>query len=260
VTPNKSYWSDRLRHNGHTGWSDPIIYGFDQVERLEAVGRALPTVPGAALDVGCGTGDFSRLLLRRGWTVTAMDPFVRPRIRHPRFAHVDRRRPIDPVDLVLAITTLGMITDEEELEATLRWIADTLTEAGHLILLEHCVPRDSDPTYLQWRSERDWTERLRAVGLEYVSSQPVGDPEWSPSEAYRTYRRDGWVRLIGALSALTGRRVFRVRPLRWTLLNILRWRARAVLAADAASVPQSSETRVLIMRKAVATRSGPHAT
>src|SRR5712691_8684489 len=90
MTSGHSFWSQRLHVHGHTGWSDPTIYAYDQLERLRLVEAAISktqVVRGRALDFGSGTGDFSRLLLRMGFEVCSYDPFVTPRIRSPRFTH-----------------------------------------------------------------------------------------------------------------------------------------------------------------------------
>ena len=34
-------WRSRLRRQGHTGWNDPVIYAYDQLERLALVGRVV---------------------------------------------------------------------------------------------------------------------------------------------------------------------------------------------------------------------------
>lgn len=34
---NKEYWENRTKEKGHTGWSDPIIYSYDQKIRLNTV-------------------------------------------------------------------------------------------------------------------------------------------------------------------------------------------------------------------------------
>ncbi len=42
-------------------------------KRTQLLERLIPYGPGAALDVGCGPGYFSRILTRNGWTTTAID-------------------------------------------------------------------------------------------------------------------------------------------------------------------------------------------
>ena len=89
--PGGSFWTERLHARGHTGWADRFIYAYDQLERLGIVSLALarPEFRGVrtAIDFGCGTGDFSRLLLSRGYRTCGVDPFVEPAIASPDFHH-----------------------------------------------------------------------------------------------------------------------------------------------------------------------------
>ena len=73
---NKEYWENRTKEKGHTGWSDPIIYSYDQKIRLNTVKYILKSLSirgGSALDYGCGTGDFSVLLSKFFDKVKATD-------------------------------------------------------------------------------------------------------------------------------------------------------------------------------------------
>src|SRR5512146_1686748 len=57
----------------------PIVleekYEKSQYERgrVDLIRNLIPQGPGKALDLGCGSGFFSRMLKERGWTVTAVD-------------------------------------------------------------------------------------------------------------------------------------------------------------------------------------------
>src|SRR6266404_4273273 len=63
--PAPTFWKDRVKVHGHTGWAYPRIYAFDQAARLLAIQDTVDRFGlsgDAAMDYGCGTGDFSRLL------------------------------------------------------------------------------------------------------------------------------------------------------------------------------------------------------
>jgi len=75
-----NYWNGRLERYGHTGDSNAMIYEYDQPQRLNAIATAIDRASRRngdffhALDVGCGTGDFSSALLDAGVArVTALD-------------------------------------------------------------------------------------------------------------------------------------------------------------------------------------------
>ena len=106
-----TFWSGRLICHGHTGWSDPVVYAYDQLERLEIIKSVVSKNKfknGVALDFGCGTGDFSKLLLKMGFSVCGYDPFVKPSIGSSKFTYASTYTQIpfqDPVvDLVITIT------------------------------------------------------------------------------------------------------------------------------------------------------------
>mgnify|MGYP002684269118 CR=1 FL=1 len=85
-----AYWNQRIAQVGHTGWSDPAVYAYDQRLRLAAVRDAIAALPGgahaAALDFGCGVGDFCALLAPRYGRVVGYDSadevLRRARARH----------------------------------------------------------------------------------------------------------------------------------------------------------------------------------
>ena len=61
------YWDDRALRHGHTGWSDWLIYEFDQLAREKAIRGVLSKIganrrKAKAIDLGTGTGDFARVL------------------------------------------------------------------------------------------------------------------------------------------------------------------------------------------------------
>ena len=73
-------WDKSFLSKGHTGYTDPIKLSYDQPIRLAAVDRILKKLfPGNslsgknALDIGCGTGDFIKLLRQSGLSVTGLD-------------------------------------------------------------------------------------------------------------------------------------------------------------------------------------------
>ncbi len=95
------FWNERLVKFGHTGWADPVIYAYDQQERLALIGAAITKLSikrGSALDFGCGAGDFSKLLLSNGFNVCDYDPYVHPIINSASFTYADSFQQIELTD------------------------------------------------------------------------------------------------------------------------------------------------------------------
>jgi len=60
-----AFWDQCVKEFGHTGWSNPMVYTFDQAARITTIERPLNDLSlpkNLALDYGCGVGDFSKVL------------------------------------------------------------------------------------------------------------------------------------------------------------------------------------------------------
>jgi SAM-dependent methyltransferase len=130
------YWRHRLERYGHTGDSNAVIYAYDQPQRLAAVASVIQRESRRrepfrhALDLGCGTGDFSRLLLDAGVKrVSAVDvspavvEFVRDRFRATgdRFdascaAIQDAAHASGSFDLMVCVNALQHVLDRSDFE------------------------------------------------------------------------------------------------------------------------------------------------
>jgi 2-polyprenyl-3-methyl-5-hydroxy-6-metoxy-1,4-benzoquinol methylase len=114
------FWRDRFAAHGHTGWSDSRIYVFDQQCRLSVFSQWLDDQAFSgklALDFGAGTGDFSRLLIDRGWQVVSYDKYIRPTFQHRKLQTASSTEVVEalaPYDLIISITVLDHIMDEAE--------------------------------------------------------------------------------------------------------------------------------------------------
>jgi 2-polyprenyl-3-methyl-5-hydroxy-6-metoxy-1,4-benzoquinol methylase len=175
-----SFWRQRLKTAGHTGWQDPKIYGFDQICRLQVFAAWLDSrglTPGKGLDFGCGVADFSRLLNKRGWEVVGFDKFVTPKYWAPSFRFV--RSIADDAftgafDLVLSVTVLDHIADNRKFFQTLRRLRDMLRPHGHFFFIEYSPtspPQRS--SYQAMRSMSVWTRAPRGSGAHSHRDNPV---------------------------------------------------------------------------------------
>lgn len=229
------FWKSRVKLNGHSGWADPIIYAFDQRERLYLVahtvaGLAAPQL--LALDFGCGSGDFARLLLQKGFEVYGYDPFVLPTVRANGFTYIsehERFASLTTGDLALTVTVLDHILDPVDFVRALTVIQSFLKPSGRAIFVEYALDDTADRDrfcmnneYQAFRTLTEWKKALDASGLSVLNVTPVAHPSISPSPGYLAYRRCLVVRLMAKL------------PRRWLLTPLstalLKWRASRYLA------------------------------
>jgi SAM-dependent methyltransferase len=230
------FWTQRLVKHGHTGWSDPLIYVFDQLERLQLLRAVLasnPTEGKIALDFGCGTGDFCQLLLDLGFIVYGYDPFVSANIQSSKFIHVNdlSATPFAPrsIDLVLTVTVLDHILDEHALSLQLSLIRNLLKDEGKLVVVEYALDDDIDDWrrkhsngHQALRSMNEWRDILQKHSLEITTVRPFPSPLFAPSRQYKLYTKNVLVRLLRQLSRYHSRSLTRDRILRCVSKAILR--------------------------------------
>jgi len=188
------FWQERFERYGHTGWFDAKIYAFDQLCRLKRFGewldrQALPATK--ALDFGCGSGDFSRFLLNRGWQVTAYDRYVSPNQQHPRLTATKSLPDVAsnaPYDLIVSVTVLDCIMDDADFSATLARLRQQLRPGGKFFFLEYAgdVPR-ARSQYQGLRLYSDWQSELSKAGLVLNDMAPYFHPDEAPVSAWNSY-------------------------------------------------------------------------
>lgn len=254
---NARYWDERVRRRGHTGWSDPATYRYDQRLRLRAihdvVQAELPVGGDRALDFGCGVGDFCIPLARTfahvvGYDIsTAAVQRARSREHPSNVAFTDNVEMAlaRPVDLVLAITVLQHVVRDEDLRAQLDRLAAALTPAGRIVVMETLGEWAGDRKTIRNRSLPDLLGFFEAAGLELVTQHHFYHPRESPTPTYRCYEGHLAVR---ALSRLEGLRV----PLAGAVLDRF---ARHHADLDDAYLDQpDSPTKILVFRTMAASR------
>lgn len=235
MNDSADFWAQRLRNYGHTGWADRVIYTFDQQERLALIEAAINESPiqrGSAIDFGCGTGDFSQLLLSMGFNVCGYDPYVHPVITSTNFAYADSlaaiKLPNHSADFVLAVTTLDHILEERELIDVLSRVRNYLKPAAWFYILDYALDSASDRekfglknNYESFRSLAEWLHLLGRSLFRVQAVTPMPHPLISPSLGYTSYSRSPLVRI---------RRMVPRLPLPGLWQNALfTWHARTVI-------------------------------
>jgi len=190
--PPQAYWEARAQRFAVEGeglaavcsYGMPAFYNrvVDLSQRLALV-PWLRVRPGTSvLDVGCGVGRWCRELARRGARVTGVDfsptmiaearrraaargVLARCRFLVQDLAHLDAG---EKFDLVLGVTVLQHILEPQALRAAVRRLADHLSEAGRLVLLEAAPERSigsCDSPIFQARPRSDYLRLFAECGL-----------------------------------------------------------------------------------------------
>ena len=243
--PDAGYWDARATLHGHTGWSDWVIYRFDQFARLAAIRTVLdalaPAYSGRAVDYGTGSGDFARMLSRRYEQVFAVDISRKvleiARKRHARranitFLHADAERelPTEAVDFVLTVTVLNHIMDDASLRETMERLAGALAPGGRFVALEGCdqggTPRRS--TYQRNHTHGEWKAMFECCGLVLEDSFGFYHPMADRCRTFDRYSRSFAVRLLRRMgpSRVTARALGAVAMLHLLGRRDYFWRAK----------------------------------
>ncbi len=199
------FWLRRHKEVGHTGWKNTVIYAYDQIERLSVVSEKLDSLNvecTAVIDFGCGTGDFSFLMLQKGFRVWGYDPYVQPRISHNSFTYTEHHEGLDMLDstvgLILSVTVLDHILDGQELEDELSFLRSKVSERGVLLMMEYAldgIQSSSNNKYQAFRTINEWERQLYISGWQISNIKAVPHPIDFPSEGFDIYRRSLLVRL-----------------------------------------------------------------
>lgn len=171
----------------------PIVlekkYENSQYERgrVDLIRDLIPRGPGNAVDLGCGSGFFSRMLKDRGWMVTAVDMEVSNVENAKRFAEsgivgdvTSSLRNLKNMDFALALEIIEHLDDPEAFLAAAR-------SACHGRLLLSTPNRMSPEGWVGLY----WGERLRNWGT-WNAWDPTHTRIFTASEMISMLRKTGW--------------------------------------------------------------------
>jgi SAM-dependent methyltransferase len=149
--------------------------------------------PGAALDVGCGTGALAARLAEAGYETVGVDPSEgmlevlrqrSPRVRAVRASAESLPFPEDSFDVVLTVAVLHHIADRDGVRRTLAEMVRVAKPSGRVLVWDHNprnpywgnlmarVPQDTGEERLI--PEAELLEGLRAAGGEVLLSAQLG--------------------------------------------------------------------------------------
>jgi 2-polyprenyl-3-methyl-5-hydroxy-6-metoxy-1,4-benzoquinol methylase len=198
----RDYWEHHVEHEGRLDrdsdpdalgnvcWPGQPLWLNRHLARLQeaAYGELIQLTPTPgpsqrALDVGCGSGRWCRILAARGFTdvlgidlQTALIESNRRRMPELRFevAALQEFNDPDGFDLISSVTVIqhNPFEHHQTLAAKMRSLT---RDGGYLILLENIRDRSS---YTFPHPAREWIELFRAAGFELVSVRPY---DFSPA-------------------------------------------------------------------------------
>jgi 2-polyprenyl-3-methyl-5-hydroxy-6-metoxy-1,4-benzoquinol methylase len=213
---DERYWAARVERFGHTGWSDAAVYAYDQQLRLAGLLLLLQDLPLpqglAALDFGCGVGDFCAVLARRCERVVghdlSRDVLARaaalntaPNLRFSASLDAALSTPMSPYGLIVSITVLQHVVDDAEVAVLLQRLARALQPGGHFIVLESfAAAGTSSAPYLKRRTVAELVAASAQVGLVLRQQRGFYHPSVSPTAAFTAYRQSPAVRLLSRLA------------------------------------------------------------
>ncbi len=213
--PSSAYWEARAQrfavHGEGLGavcsYGMPSFYNrYIHFLQARALKRWLRVHPGTlVLDIGCGVGRWSRRLARAGATVAGIDHSP------TMIAEARRRADLDGLetncsfvvgdiadlalplrfDLILGVTVLQHVIEDQRLELTLRRLASHLAVAGRIVLVEaapsRCNKRCDTPIFVA-RDEATYQRLFKAAGLRCVDRRGI-DPAPFKTWLLPWYRR-----------------------------------------------------------------------
>ncbi len=177
-------------HDLYRGMPAPFNRFFDFWQRraVQALLRASPPRPGErALDLGCGTGRWSRFFQHYGVRTVGIDIGICAlhwaRILSPAGQWALMALPAlgfrsGSFDWAISVTVLQHLPYEAQ-EHTLREVGRLLRPGGRMIALELCQQRE-EGFYLFPRSRESWEELFLRTGLRILRRQATERLPWIP--------------------------------------------------------------------------------
>ena len=204
----KEYWNTRAQTYGHTGHAEPFYYCFDQQARLYAINELIRNTTikkGAALDFGCGSGDFINILKSHFEKIYAYDVSevvierAKKRFNQSNIIISDNFNDITSIksiDLILTVTVLQTFK-KEELETTIKILKELLSENGTLLCMEFFREDDIMGEYNEMKATTsDWKKILAKNNLKIISTKNFYNPIIEPTKSWYSYNTNLYLKIL----------------------------------------------------------------
>lgn len=184
---HSKFWDQKCKKDGHTGWSNQIIYRYDQPLRLQVIKNLVNKMQRSVknkkiLDIGCGVGDFSIMFAKMGAQITGID-ISKKAIEKAKKRSIkehfscdflvtsieDMNFPMQSFDIITSITVLQHISDKK-LSLSVRKMVNSLKFGGYRYLLE-TAPISLNQNminleYQYFRTRNEWIELFEKTGAK----------------------------------------------------------------------------------------------
>jgi cyclopropane fatty-acyl-phospholipid synthase-like methyltransferase len=204
----KEYWNKRANDFGHTGYSEPFLYSFDQQARLYAINHIVKSINSGkilALDFGCGSGDFVELLSGEYKTVYGFDiseaiiKKVQNKFREPNIILTDNLSAIpveNKFDIVLSVTVLQYLS-KDELNETISLLSQRLSKGGLIVSMEFFTTDDFNRKDKTTKATvEDWKNILIKNNLKIRSTHYFYNPVELPTKSWLKYKNNLFLNLL----------------------------------------------------------------
>jgi 2-polyprenyl-3-methyl-5-hydroxy-6-metoxy-1,4-benzoquinol methylase len=202
INNNATFWNNRFIKYGHTGWNNYYLYYLDQEARKSAILKLLDTdiKDGdkiSALDFGCGTGDFTKLLSTKYEQAVGIDIsnelINRNSIdnKNESIKYISNlnfiKTEVKQFNLILSITVLGHILDEKELSETLDTLYNLLDKNGKALFIENTVAENKNAPndYQALKTTEQWQQSFTSAKFKINSTYSFDTPDIRFSETYK---------------------------------------------------------------------------
>lgn len=202
-----SFWNSRFNKVGHTGELNPLLYAYDQPQRLRAISQSLVRANICVkpdmnvLDIGCGTGDVIDLLMKAGEpAITGVD-ISEETIRHTmkRFDGLEKVNlvvgraeeidfPAESFDLVIGINILQHLIEDQDFLSGIENFIRVCKPHGHILIMDFSpiVVNHKHPSpYVVYRTRQEYIDYFAERGCSLVSEYGL------PRVGVRLYRGIG---------------------------------------------------------------------
>ena len=188
-TQTEAYWEERGRVAASSELeaicypsAPPLLNRYAAWSQRRTVGRLLrlvePLDGKRVLDIGCGTGRWSRLVADRGGSVIGVDRSVSmvkeakrrsPEITFRRMDAVALLLPDDGFDLAIAVTVIQHLSYDEQVHA-LGELARVVRPGGHVLSVDRTgIDSDFSRSHGTFpRPRAEWVRLWRSVGAQPI--------------------------------------------------------------------------------------------